>query len=99
MKDLLRRSVSRHAISKEVTSSQILVCANEFLIDVLPVFRSQDARAVSYGNGILKIATRSSATTQHLKPFEGELKQRLQEKFHDFTLTKIIFQINRQPHS
>ena len=95
MKNLLRKSVNRHKIGSEVTASQIVLCANEFLTDVMKPQQRRDAHAVSYHDGILKIVTRSSSASHHLQEYDQELKNRMMEKFHDLKLTRILFQINK----
>lgn len=93
--DLLRRSVKRNGLGQEITASQILRCANDFLSDILPIQRRSDARAVSLRSGILKLYTKSSSVNQYLRPFEEELKDRIAEKFREQKVIKIIYQINR----
>ena len=95
MKNLLRKSVRRHNIGSEVTASQIVLCANEFLTDVMKQQQRRDARAISYHDGVLKIITRSSSTSHHLEEFNPELIHRMMEKFHDVKLTRILYQINK----
>lgn len=95
MKQLVRRQIQKKQFGSAITSSQIVGWGNEFLRDVLPVGRDADARVVSYKDGLLKIVTRSGATTQYLKEFEEELRHRMMEKFQDTKLDKIIFQLNR----
>jgi hypothetical protein len=62
------------------------------------VTRRQDARAVSYRDGIIKIMIRSSATGQYLRAFEQELKDRMMEKFHDTKYSRMLLQINPSLH-
>jgi len=93
--DLLRRSVKRNGMGPEITASQIIRCANDFLSDILPVQRRSDARAVSLRSGTLKLYTKSSSVNQYLRPFEEELKDRIAEKFREQKVSKIFYQINR----
>lgn len=95
MKNLIRRQIQKKQFGSAITSSQVVTWANEFLLDVMPVGHNQDARVVSYKDGLLKIVTKSGSTNQYLQEFEVELKDRMMEKFQNMKLTKIIFQINR----
>ncbi|OGL98004.1 hypothetical protein A2318_01985 [Candidatus Uhrbacteria bacterium RIFOXYB2_FULL_45_11] len=95
MKQLVRRQIQRKQFGTAITSSQIVGWGNEFLRDVLPFDKDADARVISYKDGFLKIVTKSGSTTQYLKEFEEELRNRMMEKFQDTKLEKVIFQINR----
>ncbi len=95
MKNLIRRQIQRKQFGSAVTSSQVVIWANEFLRDVLPVGHDADARVVSYKDGLLKIVTKSGSTNQYLQEFQDELRDRMMEKFQDLTLAKIVFHINR----
>lgn len=95
MKNLIRRSIQKKQFGSSITSSQVVVWANEFLKDVMPVGHAADARVISYKDGMLKIVTKSGSTNQYLHEFQDELRERMMEKFQDMKLTKIIFQINR----
>ena len=94
MKDLLRRSVTRNGLGQEVTASQIVSCANDFLADILPLYKRSSAQAVSVRAGVLKIQTSSSSVNQHLRSFEQELIDRISEKFQEKKVTKVLYQIN-----
>jgi|GEM_PF-2095103 len=96
MKDLLRKSLKQHGVSAEVTSSQMMIVANEFLQDVLPPFRQMDARAMSLKNEVLKINIKNGSVRQFLAPFEQELFQRLEEKFLKKVVSRIVYQISRE---
>jgi hypothetical protein len=94
MKQLVRRQIQRKQFGSAITSSQIVSWGNEFLCDVLPIEFANDARVLSYKDGVLKIVTKSGSTTQYLKEFEQEFHHRMMEKFHETKLEKIIFQMN-----
>ncbi len=95
MKQLVRRQIQKKQFQTAVTSSQIVHWGNEFLRDILPFDKDADARVISYKDGIMKILTRSGSTTQYVKEFEEELRNRMMEKFQDTKLDKIHYQINR----
>lgn len=78
-----------------VTASHIVLWTNDFLSDVMmPHFRSH-AQAISYRDGVLKIAAYSGPTVHYLKGFDEELKHRFMEKFHDTDLKQVFYLIQR----
>jgi hypothetical protein len=95
MKNLIRRQIQKKQFGSAITSSQIVAWGNEFLLDVLPMGHTADARVISYKDGNLKIVTKSGSTNQYLREFEEELRNRMMEKFQETKLDKVIFQINR----
>ncbi|MEK7452367.1 MAG: hypothetical protein AAB664_03430 [Patescibacteria group bacterium] len=90
---MVRRSIQNKKIGTIVTSSQIVVWANEFLTDVMPHKIRCDANVISYRDGVLKIATKTGATNHFLRGFEDEMKNSMREKFHDLSIKQIFYLI------
>lgn len=95
MKNLIRKSVQRKSFGGAVTAAQIVSWGNEFLIDILPMERTNDARVVSYKEGILKIMTSSGAVNQYIQDFEEEMRHRMMEKYQDTPLKQVVYQIHK----
>lgn len=95
IKNILRKSITRHQLETPVTASRVVAWANDYLLDILPKACLQDARVCSFKDGVLKISTRSASTNQYLKEFEDELRNRMMEKFQGVKLTRILFFIDR----
>ena len=95
LKQLIRHSIRSHHLGTPVTASQIVTWSNEFLTDIMKPVHRKDAQVVSYRDGVLKVITRSGATSQYLHAFEEEWKNRFMEKFHTIKLSRILYQINR----
>ncbi|MBI5370215.1 DUF721 domain-containing protein [Candidatus Uhrbacteria bacterium] len=76
LKDLLTGALKRAHVSTQVTATQIVSVANEFL-GVLLGMESKEARVVSFRNGTLTIEMRRSSTSQFLKEHEEVLLDEL----------------------
>ena len=55
LKNLLQDAVQRASISRQVKAVSVIQVTNNLLQNILPAGRSQDARAISYRSGALKI--------------------------------------------
>ncbi|NQV89755.1 MAG: hypothetical protein HQ488_05505 [Parcubacteria group bacterium] len=98
LRDLLSGSVGgRFGMLKSVNASMIVEAANKMLPTYLPGDRRNDATAVSFKNGILRIQLRSSAARYSFKGHEEDLLKKLGEEFPGSSITKVSTFISKNP--
>lgn len=89
LKDLLRNSINRANIVKEVDSVHVIDIANSFLHANLPKNKSADAKAVSLRNGIITIACRHSAAAQFINSKKLSMLKYIRERSTETKIKKI----------
>ncbi len=92
LKDLLGHALKRAHVSTQVSASQLVSSAEDFLVSEMGA-RKRDARAVSFQNGILTIETRHSAASQFLKDLESPLKAYLQERRPELPVRSVRYRV------
>ncbi len=97
LRDLLSGSANRAGIRTSVTAAMIVECANKMLPTYLAGDRVDDARAVSFKDGVLKIQVRSAAARFSLRSHEIDLVRKLNEEFPHESVTRIRTFISRNP--
>lgn len=97
LRDLLSGSVGRAGIRKSVTASMIVEAANKMLPTYLPGDRREDAKAVSFRNGVLRVQLKTSAARFSFRGHEEKLLKKLSEEFPTANIKKISTFISRNP--
>lgn len=92
LRDLLSPALKRARVTKTVSASQVVSTAEDFLSQVMGP-RKQDARAVSYLNGILTIDTLHSAASQFLREYQPELISRLSSHHPEQPVKQVRFRV------
>ncbi len=76
-KSLLGDALSRHQMSRQVTTAQLLEIAGIILVEMLPPTRASDARAVSFAHGILNITAGNSPAGKFLSDRKEDIRSRI----------------------
>jgi len=96
LKNLLKGAVSRARISRQVNAREILLFVNDALRRLVPLDRSQDAKAVSYKEGVITIYVLHSAARHVLAQCEPDLLRKVKEAFPEKTVTSFSIRISKQ---
>ncbi len=76
-KSLLGDALSRHQMSRQVTTAQLLETATITLAEILPPGRASDARAVSFAHGTLNIVAANSPAGKFLSDRANQIRERI----------------------
>lgn len=94
LKDLLAGAVKRAQIAKPLQGARIVEAANQYLHEVLPPSRNNDARTIFYRDKLLMVACLNSAVAsfvnQRSEDMLTALKRRLPDCQVDRIQTKIV---------
>ncbi len=80
LKDLLKNAVLRAGVSREITTAQIILSANEALESFVPTAYRKQTRAVSIREGIIAVHVTSSSLGQFIQDHEQAIIDRIKRQ-------------------
>ncbi len=92
-KSLLGDALSRHQMSRQVTTAQLLEMAQTTLGEILPPGRLTDARAVSFAHGTLTFIAANSPAGKFLSDRTNTIRERIVARLPTADLREIKIRI------
>ena len=96
LKNLLKGAISRARISRQVDARELVLFVNDALRRLVPFEKSQDAKAVSYKDGVMTIYVLHSSARHLLAQAEPDLLRKLKETFPEKQVLHFSIRISKR---